>query len=166
MRQRNYLDRVTVFFAILLVCLVSSVLGPRLTYGQEVLRGLDLTEVRFALSAPPAFYGALEARAMKQFGNAGFKLRELDDRYPRLDLSLWPDEGKHCKDIEIFQPKLELLEEVALVRSGHKTIATTWFYGLVSGHETKHLSLADLQREQDEMLKVFIDQYKFLNPRK
>lgn len=166
MRQRNYLDRVTVFLAILVVCLISSLQGPRLTYGQEVLRGLDLTEVRFALSAPPAFYGALEARAKKQFSNAGLKLRELDDRYPSLELRLWPHEGKHCKDIEIFQPKLELMEEVALVRSGHKTTATTWFYGLVSGHETKHLTLADLQKKQDDMLKVFIDQYKFLNPRK
>ena len=76
------------------------------------------------------------------------------------------EESEHCKGIEFYQPKLELLEEVALVRSGHKRIVTTWFMGQEFGYETKHLRLADLQKKQDEMLKVFIDQYKFLNPKK
>ena len=85
--------------------------------------------------------------------------------YPRIQLSLRRKESEHCKGIEIHQPKLELLEEVALVRSGHKRIVTTWFYGLEFGYVTKQLSLADLQKEQDAMLKVFIDQYKLLNPK-
>jgi len=164
MKQISYLDRVTVFLAILLVCLTSSFQGPRLAYGQEVLRGLDLSEVGFVLWAP--FYKELTARAMKQFSDAGLRLGEEENMIPRIRLSLMPRESEHCKGIEIYQPKLELLEEVALVRSGHKRIVTTWFYGQEFGYETKPLSLADLQKEQDEMLKVFIDQYKFLNPQK
>lgn len=165
MKKIRYLDRITVFLTLLLVCLTSSFQGPRLAYGQEVLRGLDLSEVYFVLRAPLSFSAALHARAMKQFSDAGLKVRE-EHKFPRIQLNLKPEEVEHCKDIEIYQPKLELLEEVALVRSGHKRIATTWFYGQEFGYETKHLSLTDLQKEQDEILKVFIDQYKFLNPKK
>lgn len=164
MKQIRYLDRVTVFLAILLVCLTSSFQGPRLAYGQEVLRGLDLSEVGFLLS-PVDFHKALLARAIKQFSDAGLKLGE-EDMYPSIRLSLRSEKSEHCKDIVFYRPKLELLEEVALVRSGHKRIVTTWFYGQEFGYKTKPLSLADLQNKQDEMLKVFIDQYKFLNPRK
>ena len=163
MKQIRYLDRVTVFLAILLVCLISSVQGPRLAYGQEVLRGLDLSKVGFDLRAP--FHKELVVRAMKQFSDAGLKLGE-ENMLPSIQLTLRPKESEHCKGIEIYQPKLELLEEVALVRSGHKRIVTTWFMGQEFGYETKHLSLADLQNKQDEMLKVFIDQYKFLNAHK
>ena len=162
-QQIRYLDRVTVFLTILLVCLTSSFQGPRLAYGQEVLRGLDLSEVGLVLRVP--FHKDLAARAMKQFSDAGLKLGE-ENMFPRIQLSLRLEESEHCEGIEIYQPKLELLEEVALVRSGHKRIVTTWFYGQEFGYETKPLSLADLQEEQDEMLKVFIDQYKFLNPQK
>jgi len=164
MKQINYLERVTVFFALLLVCLTTSFQGPSLVYGQEVLRGLDLSEVGFLLR-PGDFHKTLVARAMKQFSDAGLKLGE-EDMYPSIRLSLRSEESKHCKDIVFYQPKLELLEEVALVRSGHKRIVTTWFYGQEFGYETKPLSLADLQNKQDEMLKVFIDQYKFLNAQK
>ncbi len=167
MKHISRLDRVTVFLAILLVCLTSSFQGPRLAYGQEVLRGLDLSEVSFDLRASGIFYGDLLPRALKQFSDAGLKLEkwEEDTLYPRIQLSLRRKESEHCKGIEIHQPKLELLEEVALVRSGHKRIVTTWFYGLEFGYVTKQLSLADLQKEQDAMLKVFIDQYKLLNPK-
>ena len=165
MKHVPYLDRVTVFLVILLVCLISSVHGPRLAYSQEVLRGLDLSKVGFDLRAPGPFRKALRERAMKQFNDAGLKLGEAN-MLPSITLSLRPIESKHCKGFEIYQPKLELLEEVALVRSGHKRIVTTWFMGQEFGRETKPLSLADLQKEQDEMLKVFIDQYKFLNAHK
>ena len=165
MRQVGYINRIMAFFAVLLLCIASIFEGPRLVYGQEVLRGLNLSEVYFVLRAPLSFSDTLHARAMKQFSDAGLKVRE-EHMFPRIQLSLRPKEIEHCKDIEIYQPKLEFLEEVALVRSGHKRIATTWFYGQEFGYETKHLSLADLQKEQDEMLKVFIDQYKFLNPKK
>jgi hypothetical protein len=163
MKQISYFDRVTVFLAILLVCLISSIQGPRLAYGQEVLRGLDLSKVSLDLRVP--FHKELVARAMKQFSDAGLKLGE-ENMLPSIQLTLRPKESEHCKGIEIYQPKLELLEEVALVRSGHKSIVTTWFYGQESGYETKHLSLADLQKKQDDMLKFFIDQYKFLTPQK
>ncbi len=164
MKQVRYLDHVTVFLAILLVCVISSFQGPRLAYGQEVLRGLDLSEVGFLLR-PVDFHKALLARAMKQFSDAGLKLGK-EDMYPSIRLSLRSEESKHCKDIVFYQPKLELLEEVALVRSGHKRIVTTWFMGQEFVDETKPLSLADLQKEQDELLRVFIEQYQFLNPKK
>ena len=163
MKQISYLDRVTVFVAILFLCLTSSFYEPKPAHGQEVLRGLDLSEVGLVIRTP--FHKDLLARAIKQFSDAGLKLGRAN-MFPRIQLSLDPIESKHCKGIEIYQPKLELLEEVALVRSGHKRITTTWFYGQEFGYETKPLSLADLQKEQDEMLKVFIDQYKFLNPQK
>ena len=136
----------------------------KLAYGQEVLRGLDLSEVSFDLSAP--FHNTLLTRALKQFSDAGLKLGEDENMFPRIQLSLKLEESEHCKGIEVYQPKLELLEEVALVRSGHKRIVTTWFKGQEFGYETTHLSLADLQKEQDELLKSFIDQYKFLNAHK
>jgi hypothetical protein len=139
--------------------------GTGLAYGQEVLRGLDLSKVGFDLRAPVSFSVDLHARAMKQFSDAGLKLGE-ENMLPSIQLSLRVKESEHCKGIEVYQPKLELLEEVALVRSGHKRITTTWFMGQEFGYETKHLSLADLQKKQDEMLKVFIDQYKFLNDHK
>jgi hypothetical protein len=76
-QQIRYLDRVTaVFLAILLVCLTSSFQGPRLAYGQEVLRGLDLSAVGLDLRVPGTFREVLEARAMKQFSDAGLKLGE------------------------------------------------------------------------------------------
>src|SRR5438132_4370521 len=149
MKQIRYLDRVMVFVGILLLCLTISFQEPKPAHGQEVLRGLDLSEVYFVLRAPLPFSGALHARAMKQFSDAGLKVRE-EHMFPRIQLSLKPEEIEHCKGIEIYQPKLELLEEVALVRSGHKRIATTWFYGQEFGYEIKHLSLADLQKKQDE----------------
>jgi hypothetical protein len=161
MKQMRSLYRVTVFVAVSLVCIT----GSFHAYGQEVLRGLDLSKVGFDLRAPGPFHKDLEARAMKQFNDAGLRLGEAN-MLPSIKLSLSPIESEHCKGFEIYQPKLELLEEVALVRSGHKRIATTWFMGQEFGHETKPHSLSDLQEEQDEMLKVFIDQYKFLNPRK
>jgi len=166
MKQIRYLDHVAVFLAILLVCLISNVQGPRPAYGQEVLRGLELSEVVFALVIGGPFYETLKARAMKQFSDAGLKVRENEGTFPLLQLNLLTNESEHCKGFEIYQPRLELLEEVALVRSGHKDIVTTWFYGQQYAHETKSLRLADLQKKQDEMLKVFIDQYKFLNPKK
>jgi hypothetical protein len=165
MKQRICFDRVTLFFVILLVCFTGSIQGTGPAEAQEVLRGLDLSKVGFVLRAPASSYGDLRARAMKQFSDAGFKLGE-ENMFPRIQLSLRPIESKHCKGTDFYQPKLELLEEVALVRSGHKRIATTWFMGQEFGYETKPLSLADLQEEQDDMLKVFIDQYKFLNPHK
>lgn len=165
MKQTRHRNLVAAFLAISLVCLTSSLQGLGLAYGQEVLRGLDLSKVGFVHRTPLSFSVELHARAMKQFSDAGLKLGE-ENMYPRIQLSLRVKESEHCKDIEVYQPKLELLEEVALVRSGHKRITTTWFYGQEFGYETKHLSVADLQKEQDEMLKVFIDQYKFLNPKK
>ena len=165
MKQINNRGRITVFLAFLLVCLIGSFQGPKPAFGQEVLRGLDLSEVGFVLRSPLSFSGALHARAMKQFSDAGLKLGE-EHMFPRIQLSLKLEEIEHCKDTEIYHPKLELLEEVALVRSGHKRVATTWFMGQEFGYETKRLSLADLLKEQDEMLKVLIDQYKFLNPQK
>ena len=161
----RYRGHVMIFLATLLVCLTISIQGASRVYGQEVLRGLDLSKVGLDLRVPGTFSKALKARAMKQFSNAGLKLGE-ENMLPSIQLSLRPKESEHCKGIEIYQPKLELLEEVALVRSGHKRIVTTWFYGQEFGYETKPLSLAELQEEQDEMLKVFIDQYKFLNPHK
>lgn len=163
MKQISYLDRVMVFVAILLLCLTISFQEPKSAHGQEVFRGLDLSEVGLVIRTP--FHKDLLARAIKQFSDAGLKLGE-ENMFPRIQLSLRPEESEQCKGIEIYQPKLELLEEVALVRSGHKRIVTTWFMGQEFGYETKHVSLADLQNKQDEMLKVFIDQYKFLNPKK
>lgn len=148
----------------LIVFLVNATV-PHTVYGQEVLRGLDLSQVGFVLQVKGQYREGLEKRAFKQFGDAGLKLGTMD-MFPRVELSLEQEELENCKGRVIYQPKLELLEEVALVRSGHKRIAITWFYGQKLGYETNQLSLADLQREQGEMLKVFIDQYKFLNPKK
>ena len=165
MTQMRYRGDRMIFLAALLVCLIISFQGASQAYGQEVLRGLDLSKVSFDLLVPGTFSDALKARAIKQFKDAGLKLGE-ETIYPRIKLSLRLEESEHCKGIEFFQPKLELLEEAALVRSGHKRIVTTWFMGQEFGYETKPLSLADLQEKQDHMLKVFIDQYKFLNPKK
>ena len=164
MNEGTYGRRNTVLLSILLVLMTISFGEPKLAYSQEVLRGLDLSMVGLDLHAPGEFHKALEARAKKQFHDAGLKLGE--NNFPSIKLSLRPIESKRCKGGVIYQPKLELLEEVLLVRSGHKRIVTTWFMGLEFGYETNHLSLSDLQQEQDEMLKVFIDQYKFLNPKK
>ncbi|MDH5669799.1 MAG: hypothetical protein OEY86_17505 [Nitrospira sp.] len=148
-----------------LLLMISGFGEPKQAYGQEVLRGLDLSTVGLYLFVPGEFHKVLEERAKTQFHEAGLKLGE-ENNYPSLRLSLRPKESRRCKEVAIYQPKLELLEEVALVRSGHKRIVTTWFLGQEFGYETDRLSLADLQEKQDEMLKVFIDQYKFLNPKK
>lgn len=149
---------------VLIVFLVNAAV-PHTVYGQEVLRGLDLSQVGFVLHVKGQYREGLEKRAFKQFGDAGLKLGTMD-MFPRVELSLEQEELENCKGRVIYQPKLELLEEVALVRSGHKRIATTWFLGQKFGYESEPLSLSDLQQKQDQMLKVFIDQYKFLNPKK
>jgi len=164
MSDKAYIGRSVVLMGIWLVVMTSSFGEPKLVYGQEVLRGLNLSMVGLDLRVPGEFRKALEERAKKQFHDAGLKLGE--NNFPSIKLSLLPKESKRCKEVAIYQPKLEFLEEVALVRSGHKRIVTTWFYGQEFGYETNQLSLADLEQEQDEMLKVFIDQYKFLNPKK
>jgi hypothetical protein len=145
------------------MCLVSHGTGAQEAQGQEVLRGLDLSTMSFFVEAPGKFHQRLLARAIKQFKDAGYTLGD-DGLYPSLRLSLRVEESEYCKGIEIYQPKLELLEEVTLVRFGHKRIVTTWFLGQEFGYETKHLTLEELQEKQDEMLRVFIEQYKFLNP--
>ena len=164
MNDKAYVGRSIVFMAIWLVVMTIGFGEPQLVYGQEVLRGLDLSIVSLDLHVPGEFHKALEARAKKQFHDAGLKLGE--NNFPSIKLSLRPKESKRCKGVAIYQPKLELLEEVTLVRSAHKRIVTTWFLGQEFGYETNQLSIVDLQEQQDEMLKVFIDQYKFLNPKK
>ena len=52
MKQISYLDRVTVFVAILFLCLTSSFYEPKPAHGQEVLRGLDLSEVGLVIRTP------------------------------------------------------------------------------------------------------------------
>lgn len=163
MSRTGYSSPVLVLIVVLLVCLASNVSGVQVAQGQEVLRGLDLSTMSFFVGAPGKFHQRLLARAIKQFKDAGYTLGD-DSLYPSLRLSLRVEESEYCKGIEIYQPKLELLEEVALVRSGHKRIVTTWFRGQEFGYDTKPLILEELQKEQDEMLRHFIEQYKFLNP--
>ena len=165
MSRTGYPSPLLVLTAVLLVCLASNVIGARVAQGQEVLRGLDISTMGLVLHVPGKFRQTLQTRAIKQFKDAGFTLGE-EFSFPRLQLSLWVEEIEYCKGIAIYQPKLELLEEVALVRSGHKRIVTTWFRGKEFGYATKHLTLEKIQEKQDEMLRHFIDQYKFLNPRK
>jgi hypothetical protein len=165
MKQTGGHNTLRVLTAVLLMCLASNVIGAQVAQGQEVLRGLDISTMGLVLHVPGKFRQTLQARAIKQFKDAGFILGE-EFSFPRLQLSLWVEESKYCKGIEIYQPKLELLEEVALVRSGHKRIVTTWFRGLEFGYDRKPLTLEELQKEQDEKLHHFIEQYKFLNPKK
>lgn len=164
MKEFNHLCRGTGLFIALIAFLVGFPI-PNTVYGQEVLRGLDLSQVGFVLRVKGQYRESLEARALKQFSAAGLKLGTMD-MFPRVKLSLEEQEIENCKRRVIYQPKLELLEEVALVRSGHKRIASTWFLGQEFGYESEPLTLSDLEQKQDEMLKIFIDQYKFLNPKK
>lgn len=164
MKELNHYLTDLGLFIVSIVFLVGLSL-PNIVYGQEVLRGLDLSHVGFMLHVKGQYREGLEKRAIKQFADAGLKLGTMD-MFPRVELNLEQEEIKNCKGSVIYQPKLELLEEVALVRSGHKRIATTWFLGQKFGYESEPLSLSDLEQKQDEMLKVFIDQYKFLNPKK
>jgi hypothetical protein len=161
--RRNW--RAVMYHAVLLMWWISALQGTQLAYGQEVLRGVDLSEVSFALLTPGPFHKALEERAHAQFANSGLKLR-AESGFPRILLTLMPVESEHCKGVDIYQRKLELQEEITLARTGYKKIVTTWFYGNEFGFETKTVTVKDLQKDLDRMLNVFIEQYQFLNPKK
>jgi hypothetical protein len=137
--------------------------GTSPVHGQVVLAKLDLSEVSFVLMTKDKFHQQLRNQALNQFSKAGLHLKS-EHGYPRLLLTLNPHNSEFSKDVDIYERKLELLEEVTIPRSGHKRVVTTWFYGVDPAIETKTVTFDDLQSDLERMLKVFIDQYKFLNP--
>ncbi len=148
------------FLLSLLACTVSQ--GTELVFGQVVLSKLNLSEVSFVIMTNEKFHKKLEDQALMQFQKAGLALK--GQGYPRLVLTLRPQNSEFSRDVDIYERKLELQEEVPLPRSGHKRVVTTWFYGNDPAIERKKITLYELQSDLDKMLMVFIDQWKFLNP--
>ncbi len=86
MTAKTHIRYSAVFGGIFLVLMTSSFGEPNPVYGQEVLRGLDLSIVGLDLRVPGEFRKSLEERAQKQFHDAGLKLGE--NNFPSIKLSL------------------------------------------------------------------------------
>jgi hypothetical protein len=129
--------------------------------------GLDLNQVRFAVSAPPDITAHLLERARALFAKAGLSLADSDSpREPfiaTLTLTLDPQPLRSgCPGHLLYAPSLALTEPVLISRNSVIMDNITWL-AHTGTQVRKSVTIADLESDLEEFINQFIADYRAAN---
>lgn len=132
-------------------------------------QGLDLSKFFLVVDVPHKYYERLWGRAIRNLEQAGLKTRpakfykEFEPVF-RITLEVEPL-GDKCPDHFLYRTSLEIQEQVVPERS-HKirAWAVTWSLGSDTPEVRKgHVTLEELEKDLDQLMKVFIQDYQYAN---
>ena len=164
--MRTPLHWLTLPFALVVFLLPDRGIAASSAYVQTT-EGLDLNQVRFAISAPPEFIPKLVQRATALFAETGLPLRASDSQdepfIAALTLTLSPQPlSDTCHGYVLYSPSLALTEPVLIPRNSVIIHDVTWL-AHTSAQVRRSVTIADLERDLEDFLNQFIADYRATN---
>jgi len=133
----------------------------------QTTEGLDLNQLRFAISAPPEFISRLSERATTLFTKAGLPPPDSDaqDRQfiATLTLTLNPQSlSDTCQGHILYAPSLRLTEPVMIPRNSVILNDVTWL-AHTGAQVREPVTVSELERDLDAFIDQFIADYRAAN---
>lgn len=158
--------RLALPFVIELSCLPAHGFTATSAYVQAT-QGLDINQIRFAISAPPEFTARLSGRATTLFAQAGLPLPDSNgpDRQfiATLTLSLNPQPlSDACPGQILYAPSLRLTEPVMIPRNSVIINDVTWL-AHTGAQVREPVTVPELERDLDAFIHQFIADYRAAN---
>lgn len=128
---------------------------------------LNFDKVRIMLQTNPEFYKRLYERLTRTLKTAGIYRGEAENPIATLKFNLNPRplDLASCKGDLLYDPSLELIEQVTIPRNAVTTWASTWVV-LRPAHVFETIPVEKLEADMDEFLKEFIVAYQMGNSKR
>jgi hypothetical protein len=136
-------------------------------YNVPTVANLDFDKVGIVLHTTPEFDKRLHERLIRTLRAAGIYKGEAEKPTAMLTFNLDPRSLglASCKGGFLYDPSLELKEEVTIKRNGVTTWASTWVLFSIP-YAIESITVDKLEAEMDELLRQFIIAYRMGNPQK
>ncbi len=170
----NFLRPLALISVFMFIGGMGTIGSPTKSYAEKLLsssHGLDLSQLHLVVEASPEYEERLYKRAHKHFTQTGLHIKsKFTNTYKqweplfRLTFEVEPVD-KTSSNLFLYSKRLEVVENVVPERTIKvRAWAVTWSVGSSWPEVRKErLTLQDLEKDLDELLKLFLQDYKYAN---